>query len=73
MDNNARYLFIARMNAEPARESVFYEVYDTEHLPLILKVPGVLSAKRYETVPLIMVIGGQKKSLVAEGAPLRDV
>ena len=46
MDNNARYLFIARMNAEPARESVFYEVYDTEHLPLILKVPGLLSAKR---------------------------
>ena len=73
MAGKARYLFIASMNAEPDRESVFYEVYDTEHLPLILKVPGVLSAKRYETVPLIMVIGGQKKSLVAEGAPLRDV
>ncbi len=69
MANKARYLFIASMDVEPGKEAVFHEVYDTEHVPLILKVPGVLSAKRYETVPLTMVIGGKKKTLVAEGEP----
>jgi hypothetical protein len=69
MHPNAKYVFIASMDVEPGKEAVFHEVYDTEHIPLILKVPGVLSARRYESVPLQMIIGGEKKTLVAEGEP----
>ena len=65
----ARYIFIASMDVDPAQEAVFDEVYDTEHIPLILKVPGVLSARRTTTAPLTMIIGGEKKAIVAEGEP----
>ena len=63
------YLFIASMDVDPDKEALFNEVYDTEHIPLILKVPGVISARRCTTEPLTMVIGGEKKTIVAEGEP----
>jgi hypothetical protein len=63
------YLFIASMDVDPDKEALFNEVYDTEHIPLILKVPGVVSARRCQTMPLTMIMGGEKKSLVAEGEP----
>ena len=65
----ARYLFTASMDVDPDREALFNEVYDREHIPLILKVPGVVSARRYQREPLTMVIGGEKKTIVAEGEP----
>jgi hypothetical protein len=65
----ARYVFIASMDVDPAKEALFNEVYDQEHIPLILKVPGVISARRATTVPLTMIIGGEKKTIVAEGEP----
>jgi len=65
----ARYLFIASMDVDPDKEALFNEVYDREHIPLILKVPGVVSAKRFRSEPLSMVIGGEKKTIVAEGEP----
>jgi hypothetical protein len=63
------YLFIASMDVDPDKEALFNEVYDTEHIPLILKVPGVRSARRCTSVPLVMFIGGEKKTIVAEGEP----
>jgi len=65
----ARYLFTASMDVDPDKEALFNEVYDREHIPLILKVPGVVSARRYVSEPLTMVMGGEKKTLVAEGEP----
>jgi hypothetical protein len=65
----ARYLFIASMDVDADREALFNEVYDTEHIPLLLKVPGVLSARRYSVEPLSMMIGGQRKTVSAEGEP----
>jgi hypothetical protein len=56
----ARYLFIASMDVDADREALFNEVYDTEHIPMLLKVPGVLSARRYSVEPLSMLIGGQR-------------
>ena len=64
-----RYLFSAAMDVDPAKDALFNEVYDTEHIPLIMKVPGVRSARRYTSVPLVMFIGGEKKTIVAEGEP----
>jgi hypothetical protein len=65
----ARYLFTASMDIDPDKEALFNEVYDREHIPLILKVPGVVSARRYQSEPLTMVMGGEKKTIVAEGEP----
>jgi hypothetical protein len=65
----ARYLFTASMDIDPDKEALFNEVYDREHIPLILKVPGVVSARRYVSEPLTMVMGGEKKTIVAEGEP----
>jgi len=63
------YLFTASMDVDPDKEALFNEVYDTEHIPLIRKVPGVRSVRRYTSVPLTMIIGGEKKTIVAEGEP----
>ncbi|MDH4323308.1 MAG: hypothetical protein OEZ09_05190 [Betaproteobacteria bacterium] len=69
MAGKAKYLFIASMDVAPEKEALFNEVYDKEHVPELLKVPGVLSVRRAVTVPLTMFIGGEKKTLVAEGEP----
>jgi len=65
----ARCIFIASMDVEPDKEAIFNEVYDVEHIPLILKVPGVLSARRMQNVPLKLSIGGEVKTIIAEGEP----
>jgi hypothetical protein len=69
MAGKAKFLFIASMDVDPEKEALFNEVYDTEHVPELLKVPGVLSVRRAVTVPLTMSIGGEKKTIVAEGEP----
>jgi hypothetical protein len=69
MPGKAKYLVIASMDVEPEKEALFNEVYDTEHVPELLKVPGVLSVRRAVSVPLTMSIGGEKKTIVAEGEP----
>jgi len=68
MPAKARYIFIASMDVEPDKEALFNEVYDTEHLPNLLKVPGVISAKRYVSVPFEVSIGGERKA-VSAGEP----
>jgi hypothetical protein len=63
------YLFSAAMDVDPAREAVFNEVYDKEHVPLLLQVPGVLSVARFRAEPVTMIIGGERKTIVIEGEP----
>jgi len=69
MHPKARYLFIVSMDVDPEREGLFNEVYDTEHIPNLLEVPGVLSASRLTTEPLTVLIGGERKTVMAEGEP----
>ena len=69
MDPRTRYIFIASMDVDPAREELFNEVYDTEHVPNLVKVPGVLAVRRIRNVPLRMSIGGEVKTVPAEGEP----
>jgi hypothetical protein len=69
MAEKAKYLFIASMDIDADKEALFNEVYDTEHIPALLKVPGVLSVYRAVREPLTMFIGGEKKTMVAEGEP----
>jgi len=64
-----RYIFIASMDVAPEKEDLFNEVYDTEHVPNLLKVPGVISVTRTVQEPLTLSIGGEERRIVAEGEP----
>ena len=46
MPISSKYLFMVSMDVDPEKEALFNEVYDTEHVPHILQVPGVRGATR---------------------------
>ena len=69
MSIQTRYLFSAAMDVEPEKEALFNEVYDKEHVPLILSVPGVVSAARFKRQPVTMIVGGERRTIVVESEP----
>src|SRR5579875_3911972 len=69
MPLTTQYVFIASMDVAPEKEALFNEVYDTEHVPSLLKVPGVRAVTRLRTEPASFTIGGQARELTGEGAP----
>ena len=69
MPITTRYIFTASMDVAPEKEALFNEVYDEEHVPSLLKVPGVISVTRIKKQPLTLSIGGEKREIVAEGEP----
>lgn len=69
MPITTKYLFIASMDVEPDKEALFNEVYDREHIPNLLKVPGVISVTRLTAEPLTLSIGGEKRNIAPEGEP----
>ncbi len=46
----APYIFVAQMDVEPDKEETFNRIYDEEHVPSLLKVPGVRTCYRYALV-----------------------
>ena len=54
------YVFWVMMDIEAHREALFNELYDTEHLPLLLKLPGSVNAVRYRTT-----VAGEPRYLCA--------
>ena len=46
---SGNYLFVVRMDVQHDKEELFNEVYDSEHVPELKKVPGVLTIERYWT------------------------
>ena len=64
-----KYHFTASMDIAPDKEDLFNEVYDTEHVPSLLKVPGVLSVTRLVREPLTLSIGGEQKTVDTESEP----
>ncbi|OFW97585.1 MAG: hypothetical protein A3D94_05885 [Alphaproteobacteria bacterium RIFCSPHIGHO2_12_FULL_66_14] len=58
-----KYLFIVSMDVTKEKEALFNEVYDAEHVPLLLKVPGVRAVTRWKTEPAAFVIAGERKVL----------
>src|SRR5437867_11834188 len=69
MSIQTRYLFSAAMDVEPEKEALFNEVYDKEHVPLILSVPGVVAAARFKRQPVTMILGGERRTIVVENEP----
>ena len=43
----ADYVYIAQMDIPPEHEAEFNRIYDHDHIPIILKVPGVRSCTRF--------------------------
>jgi len=68
MTINSKYIFIASMDVDPDKEDLFNEVYDTEHIPNLLKVPGVRSATRTKGEAFEVSIGGVTRTVAHEGA-----
>ena len=64
-----RYIFVASMDVEPAKEGLFNEVYDTEHVPNLLKVPGLIAVARFKREPVKLAIGGEIKTIEFENEP----
>jgi hypothetical protein len=67
MPIKSKYLFIASMDVDPGKEALFNEVYDTEHVPNLLKVPGVRAVARVEGEPFAISIGGEEKKVEHAG------
>ena len=67
MPIKSRYLFVVSMDVDPDKEALFNEVYDTEHVPNLLQVPGVHAAARMQGEPFVMSIGGEEKRVARDG------
>jgi predicted GIY-YIG superfamily endonuclease len=66
--SKSKYIFVVSMNVKREHENLFNEVYDEEHIPYLLKVPGVNKVTRGRGVPFSFSIGGETKSM---NAPLQ--
>jgi hypothetical protein len=69
MHPKTRFLFTAAMDVDADKEALFNEVYDTEHVPALLKVPGVLAVHRMTLQPLKLAIGGEVKTIAFADEP----
>jgi hypothetical protein len=67
MPINSKYVFVASMDVDTDKEALFNEVYDTEHVPNLLKVPGVRAVSRLEGEPFTVSIGGEERRVTHEG------
>lgn len=65
MQPKAPYIFVVSMDVDPAHEALFNDVYDNEHIPYLLKVPGVRGASRMKGEPFAVAIGGEVKEMPA--------
>lgn len=69
MPITGKWIFTVAMDVDPAKEALFNEVYDQEHIPLITTVPGVISATRARLDTLRLTMGGESKIMDPQGAP----
>ena len=71
MSIKAKYLFVASMDVTPEKEALFNEVYDTEHVPTLLKVPGVVNPAAFNLLGPLTNPAGATRQLV--GVPRADL
>ena len=57
------------MDVTKEKEALFNEVYDTEHVPLLLAVPGVKAVSRLKTEPAAFNLTGERKLLDGGSEP----
>ena len=69
MAKESNYLFFASMDVNPDKDDLFHEVYNTEHVPLLQTVPGVLSVARFQKEEFTLIIGGESRTVNVESEP----
>ena len=69
MAQQAHYLFTASMDVDPDKEALFNEVYDTEHVPLLSRVPGVIAVQLLIREPCTIEIGGELREIDPKDEP----
>ena len=70
MSIDTRYVFIVSMDVDPEKEDLFNEVYDTEHVPCLLDVPGVTAVTRLKAQDFALSLGGELKSMPRGETPV---
>jgi hypothetical protein len=65
MASRAKYILMVSMDVAPEKEDLFNEVYDKEHIPNLLEVPGVLGVTRVRSEAFAMSVGGERKEVPA--------
>ena len=73
MPIRTRYFFMVSMDVAADKEDLFNEVYDSEHVPYLTAVPGVLAATRSVTQPLTMMLAGEECTMAAGNEPRYSV
>lgn len=70
MAGKGRYLLIVSMDVDPEKEALFNEVYDTEHVPALGHVPGVLAARRFRRQDeTTLFVGGERRTSRSDDLP----
>lgn len=59
MPITTKYVLCVSMDVEPDHEALFNEVYDTEHVPYLMKVPGVHAVTRAKGEPFEFAMAGK--------------
>jgi hypothetical protein len=67
MPSTGKYRFIVSMDVALEKEALFNEVYDQEHIPNLLEVPGVLAVTRVKAEPFTLNIAGAAKQVPVAG------
>jgi len=67
MPIDAKYLFVVNMDVDAEKENIFNDVYDNEHVPNLLKVPGVHAVARMSGEPFAISLGGEQKQIAHDG------
>lgn len=73
MPIRTRYFFVVSMDVAADKEDLFNEVYDSEHVPYLTAVSGVLAATRSVTQPLKMMLAGEERTMDAGNEPRYSV
>ena len=58
MPFKTRFVFSVSMDVRPDKEALFNRLYDDEHIPELLKVPGVVSVTRTRQEAFSFSLGG---------------
>ncbi len=67
---NAPFLLAVQMDVPPEHAADFQHVYNHEHVPNLLKVPGVISIKRFQRAEVVRIaLGGVVKELTFPTEP----
>jgi len=68
-EGKTKFLYNVALDVTPEREALFNEVYDHDHIPALMDVPGVVTVRRYRRRPVKIAMGGAVHAFDFEGEP----